>query len=318
MSDGAPPVVAATTAADLSDKAPVEGAEAKPPVEEDELEALLKKKPVKYKAAGKEKTVTSSKDLARLLSRVDGTEAAQTDAARIKQANAEREAKVASLAKMSPRDRLAALKGMGIDPALVREAAEEEIIAEADRAASLSKLSPEERKFREERERFESERQQFERQQHEAREAQEQEAEVARITATGQRLEQVTVKALQLAKVSPDIAPMMLPRIAEVLDRNERLGLGLDEEELAIEVTKEHESMALGWLKGKSPADLHEALEASGLLKPLLLEARDRIRNKNASPFDRAPPAPTNGAPKPQGDDRASLIRAARTFGGPR
>ncbi len=134
-------------------EAPAEGGEAPakvaPKVEEDPLDALLKTKPVKYKAAGKEKTITTSKDLQRLLSRVDGTDTAAAEALKVKQANDAREAKVKSLAKMPKAERLRVLEEMGIPRNVIFEAFEEDVLTSAEKEKAQAQLTPRERELQE-------------------------------------------------------------------------------------------------------------------------------------------------------------------------
>ena len=81
MEGEAAPVEAAPVEA-AKDAAPVEAkAPPKPRTIDDDLEDVLKRHGgLKYKAGGKEKSITAAKDLTRYLSRVDGTEAAAPEA----------------------------------------------------------------------------------------------------------------------------------------------------------------------------------------------------------------------------------------------
>ncbi len=304
--------------------------ETKPRTDDDDFEDLLKKKGgLKYKVAGKEKAVTSAADLRRILSKIDGTEAAAGEALRAKQEAEGIKARVNALAKMRPEERLKALAGMGIDPKHIREAFEQQIVGEDDHQKELAALTPQERAFRAEREAFEAERSEFVQQKEREREEQEQAEYVAKVQQTGERLTKATVGALQKAKIAGEHAPRFLAAIADRLDRNERLGLGLDEDELAEVVVKEHESLADSFYSGLDVPALADKLEGIAIddpeqpgkkttrLKLLMKECARRIRAQHTggqpAPV-RVVPAQSRQSDKPQ--TREELMDAARTFGG--
>ncbi len=304
-------------------------APAKPRTDDDDFEELLKKKGgLKYKAGGKEKSVTSAADLRRLLSRVDGTESAASDALKAKQEAAGIKATLANIAKLPPRERLNAMQAAGIDPKLIREAVEESILDEDERSKAQSHLSPREREMQAAIDRLEGESSALKEREAAAQRQQEEAAYVERVTQTGQRLEKTAIGALQKAKIAGEHAPRFLQAIAERLDRNERLGLELDEDELAEVVMKEHESLADQYygglevtaladkLEGMEIPDPDDATKKTTRLKLLMRECAKRIRTKmggvSSTPTRAALPSASNGKTQTM----AELMDAARTFGG--
>lgn len=330
MSDGAAPAPVAAASEPAEAKEPVEGGEAKqageaPPPKprtiDDDIEDVFKKSGgLKYKAGGKEKSITTAADLKRLLSRVDGTDTAASEALKVKQEREAEKAARAELKKLPPRERLKALQDMGFDAESIRDAAYDIALEEDEKAKRQAGLTPEQRAFLADKEQFESERGQFQATQRQAKEKAEQEAYIQRVTALGDRLEDVVVKAFHKAKIQPGQAPLFLKQgIAEALDRSERLGLGLDESEIADVVMREHEELATGWIKGKSAPDLADVLETTGLAKALMEEFAKRLRAKRGSvPGDYSSttiaraPAQSNGTSM----TAAQKMAAARTFGG--
>ncbi len=307
----------------------------KPRTVDDDIEDVFKKAGgLKYKAGGKEKAVTSAADLRRLLSRVDGTDSAASEALKRTQEADTIKNRLASVAKLPPRERLGALKEAGVDPALIREALEEQILEEDEKARRQQHLTAEQRAFLADKEKFEAERGQYQQQQRQAKEQAEQEAYVQRVIEVGKRLEQVAVGALQRAKIGGEHAQHFLQAIAERLDRNERLGLGLDEGEVADVVMKEQASLARGYYNGVGVSDHADELDSMEMPDPsdpnkkttraklLMQEFARRIRAKqNGTPGPgysvssaTQPPRQSNGASQTV----AEKMAAARTFGGGR
>jgi len=320
MSDDAgAPVEAAPVEAQADPVAPAEAKPPKPRTPDDDFEDLLKKSGgLKYKAGGKEKAITSTADLKRLLSRVDGTESAATEALKAKQEADSIKAQVNALAKMRPAERIKALAGMGIDPKAIREAFEEEILSESDREKQQSNLTPREREYEAKLREREAELEGYREQQEAAKREEEERAYVERVSQTGDRLTKATVGALQKAKITGEHAPHFLNAIADRLDRNERLGLGLDEDELAEAVVKEHETLADQYYGGLDVSALSEKLESQAIadpadpskqttrLKLLLRHEAAKIRaRQNGAPVAR-PSA--NGASPPNGDTVADKL----------
>ncbi len=274
----------------------------KPRTIDDDLEDVLKKHGgYKYKAGGKEKSVTAAADLKRMLSRVDGTDSAASEALKAKQEAEGIKSRLASLKGMKPIERAKALAELVGDERLVEEAYEEVFLSKAEKEKQAAGMTPRERELADALEKRDGELATFRRQQEQADEEQKQAEYVARVTEVGKRLEGVTVAALQKAKVAPEMAPNYIEAIAKRLDRNERLGLGLDENEIADVVMAEQETTAVGWLKGKAAPDLADVLESQGLAKSLMEEFAKRIRAKvnggTASQVQRisGTPPPMNG-----------------------
>lgn len=315
MSDGAAPVAAAPVAA-AEPAAPVEGtAEPKPRTIDDDLEDVLKKHGgYKYKAAGKDKSITAAADLKRMLSRVDGTDSAASEALKIRQESDGLKAKLAGISKLPPRERIAAMEAAGVPRKLLREAIEEEILEEDAKEKQRSHLTQRERELQARLDGQDAELATYKQQQARAKQEQEQAEQVTRINEVGQRLEKVTVAALLKAKITPESSPQFIQAIAARLDRNERLGLGLDEDELADVVMQEQEQGAVGWLKGKAPPDLADVLESSGIAKPLMEEFAKRVRARQG--LGTPTPIRTTSTPAKSDDEtREQKIAAARTFG---
>lgn len=226
-------------------EAPAEAKETKPVVEVDEYEELLKKKPIKYKAGGKEKTITSAKDLYQHLSRVSGVDAAASEALKAKQEAAALKAQKDGIKKLRGAERARAMaEFFEEDPVALREAFAEDILADDEKRQERAKLSERERQMADELEKYKSEHARMQ----EAYEAHEREKEeqalTARVQEVGARLEKVAVGALQKAKIAPEHAPKFLRPIADRFTRNEGLGLELDEDEVAQVVMEEHGQLA--------------------------------------------------------------------------
>lgn len=307
MSDAAGGAVAESAAPTVDSGAePVKTNEApKPRTIDDDLGDVFKKYGGYEYAKGKK--LDSPENLKRMLGRVTGVDSAAAEALKKSQKADALEAKIAQIAKLKGSEMTAAIKSLGLDDKAVRAAFEDEILAEADREKEQQGMSERERQYARRNAEQEAELKTFKQQQEAAKKAQEQEQYVARVTEVGKRLEGVTVAALQRAKIPPESAPHFLQAIAERLDRNERLGLGLDEAELADVVLKEQEDMASGFLKSKASPDLADMLEAQGVAKPLMEEFAKRIRAK-ANGGAVTPIAVSNGQARPQGQTDAEKM----------
>ncbi len=276
MSDGAAAAPAEAPAAE-----PTEGTEVvakpegeKPPPKprtiDDDLEDVFAKHKTgaTYKAGGKEKAAKSWAEAKRVLSFADGAnEAADRAAKQVKEADGLK-AKLAAVAKLRPAERLNALKEAGIDPQVIREAVEESILDEDEKQKAQAHLSPREREYEAKLREREEELTHFRTQQEAAKREQEEAAYVERVTQTGERLNKATLGALQKAKITGEHAPRFLQAIADKLDRNERLGLGLDEDDLAEVVMKEHESLADNYYGGLGLDALSAKLEGAMMDDP--------------------------------------------------
>ncbi len=288
MSEAAAAPVAAAEPSAATEKsttgAPEGGAvTATPPprtVDDDFDDVLKKAGGLTYKANGKEKKVTASADLRRLLSRLDGNDSAIEEANKKAQQYEKWQAQRQGLQNIPARERMKAfdeLLGEGASKS-AREAFEEQILEEAERSKQMERLSPQERHLRDELEKRDNELKGYKTQQEQAAKQQQQEKFMSQVQEIGAHLEKLTVAALTKAKISPDAVPLLLPALAREIERNERLGLGVDENELADRVATEHDNLGIGWMKSKPVPDLADALEASGMSKELMNEFARRIK----------------------------------------
>ncbi len=293
MSDVVAAAVANTTEAQTEsvETKPTEGAApAKARTPDDDFEDLLKKSGgLKYKAKGKEKAVTTVSDLRRLLSSRDEIEAGTSEALKKAQEGDHLRQQLASLKQMRPLERAKALAALVGDEQTVREAYEELFISEDEKAKQDAHLSQREREMKHAIEERDAELQRFRGESERAAKQRQVEEHAARVQEVGQRLEKVAVAALQKAKIQGENAPHFLQAIAERLDRNERLGLGLDESEIADVVMGEHRNLASTFVKGMAPPDLADMLDECGLTKSLCDELARRIRARVAGPQAAAP-----------------------------
>jgi hypothetical protein len=270
------------------------------------LEDVLKKHGgYSYKAAGKDRKIEKASDLRQMASRIGGIDSAASEALKAKQEAEGIKSKLAALEKLPRHERLKALEGIGINPKILREAIEDNILEEDSREKSLAQLST----------------------RAQAEQAQQHEAYAARVNEIGQRLEKVTVGALSKLKIEPAHVPLFMEPIARALDRAERLGLELDEDELAETVMREQETMAdkfYGGLDVGALADKLETMEVEDPAAPgkkttraklLMREYAKRIRAQQAGPVTVPTRVPLQQAQQATGS-REEKIAAARTFGG--
>ncbi len=291
MSDGTAAPAAVETSSETVDSKDTTGAPEKgsasiatpPRSPDDDFDEVLKKAGgLTYKAGGKEKKVTAAADLRRLLSRVDGTDNAAQEASKKLQKYEEWEQRRQSLSSVSPKERaklIDELLGEGASKS-AREAWEDSVLAEAEQAKQLERLSPQERHLKAELEARDAKLKEYQTKEETAKKQQEQDRFVQQVQEIGAHLEKLTVAALTKAKISPDAVPYLLPRLAEEIERSERLGLGTDETELAERVAAEHDNLGLGWLKSKPMPDLIDAFESMGLDKAIKEEFARRIKAK--------------------------------------
>lgn len=312
-------------------KEPIKAKPVKPRTADDDFEDLLKKSGgLKYKTGGKEKTITTAADLKRVLSFADGANEAADRAAKQSKEAESKTATINALAKMRPADRLRALESLGVPKAALIEALEEDVLTDDDKRQELAKLTPEQRALRAERDAFEAERSEFVQQKEREREQQEEHEYLQKVSATGERLTKVTVGALQKAKISGEHAPRFLSAIADRLDRNERLGLELDEGELAEQVMEEHGSLADQFYSGLEIPALAERLSAIEVDDPAkpgaktsrlkLLMRHEAARIKAQMNGGTPPPVRVTPPQQVQNGHRemtiAEKLAAARNFGG--
>ena len=232
MSDAAAPAAPVAPAA----AEPTQAAAPPPaPVEVDpyaEFDNILKTKPVKYKAGGKEKQATSMKELLRKAEMADGLQSRAQELS-------EREAKAAAIMERdtrlrsakTPKERIAILRemaGEGFD-----EAAEEAILERIEREKSLSGLSQTERQAREEAAELKARLAAYEEQESKSKEEAQRAQDEADERQLGDTLATIAVKALTKAGLPREAAPDAGRRLAALMFRAEKLKLPLEPDELA-------------------------------------------------------------------------------------
>ena len=323
--DAAPvePQPSAVVSSPAVEKAPK--AEPKPRTQDDDFEDLLKKSGgLKYKAAGKEKTVTTAAELKRLLSRVGGADEVAGAALKTKSESEGLKSRIDSLAKMRPADRIKALEEIGVPASMLREAIEEQILADDAKHKEREHLTPREREMQQRLEDQEAElskhthaREQWEREQAEEKEA-------AQSGQLYKKISTLAAKALQSHKIAPEHVNRFLPAIAEEIDRKERLGLEYDEQDIAETVVKQHGSLARNYyagldldahleeLRGMECPDPENPGRKTTRLKLMMRAEAKRLRGEKSgasAPVVRQVRAEPNG-------QQMDPIDAARTFGG--
>ena len=193
-------------------------------------------------------------------------------------------------------------------------------------------MSPRERELQAQLEERDNKLAEHERQRQEWESEQEQAKETAQLSQTYDRLSALTAKALQLAKIAPAHAPEFLGSIASEIDRNERLGLDYDENDLAAKVLAKRAEMSRGYYSGldvAALADEFEAMEVEDPAQPgkkttraklLMLEYAKRLRAKHGNGTPIPVSGYTNGTQPPRQQQREMTMEekmdAARTFGG--
>lgn len=237
MSEAAAP--AAPAAQPQATTAPVEGqpapAEAVDPYAE--FDAVLKTKPLKYKAGGKERSVSSMKELLRKAEQADGL---MTKAQEV----AEREARAAAIEERN--NRLRAAKSAKEKVAILREfaggdfdeVAEEAVMERIEREKSMAGLSATERAARQRAEELEAKVAEYEAEKQRIEQERQQQEEEAELKGLRDSLAGTVVKALTAAKLPKEAAPDAGRRLAVLMARSSALGHELTPDELAGEAVK--------------------------------------------------------------------------------
>lgn len=241
MSEAAAP--AAPAAPSSTNTAPAEGQPIAPAVPEDpfaEFDAVLKSKPLKYKAGGKERPVTSVKELLRKAEQADGLMArAQEVAEREARAAAKEERDERLRTAKSTREKLSILREYagqtGVD---LDELAEEAVMERIEREKSMAGLSATERAARQRAEEAEAKLAELEAERQAAAEAQRQQEEEEGLGNLRQTIAGTVVKALQAAKLPKEAAPDAGRRLAVLMAKAQRLGHDLTPDELATEAVR--------------------------------------------------------------------------------
>lgn len=311
MSDEAAPVepASAEQTAPVETKAPEAEPKAKPRTIDDDLEDVLKKHGgYKYKAAGKEKSITAAKDLQQMLSRVGGLDSVASEALKAKEEAAGIKAKISSLVKLKPAERIQALVDMGISKDSITEAFTEDVLASSDKEKARAHLSQRERELEDERDAVKAKLATYEQQKADWEREQEENAHVAKSSALYEKITSIAAKALQKAKIAGQHAPTFLPAIAEEIDRMERLGLDYNEDDIAETVMAERGAMARDYyagldveahleeLRGMEVPDPKDPTKKTTKLKLMLLAEAARIR---ASLAGAVPVATSTITPRP-------------------
>lgn len=241
MSEAAAP--AAPAAPSSTNTAPAEGQPTAPAAPEDpfaEFDAVLKAKPLKYRAGGKERPVSSVKELLRKAEQADGLMAkAQEVAEREAKAAAREERDERLRTAKSTREKLAILREYagqtGVD---LDELAEEAVMERIEREKSMAGLSATERAAKQRAEEAEAKLAELEAERQAAAEAQRQREEEAELGNLRQSLAGTVVKALQAAKLPKEAAPDAGRRLAVLMAKAQQLGHDLTPDELATEAVK--------------------------------------------------------------------------------
>lgn len=234
----------AAPAAPTQNAAPVEGQQAQPAADADpfaEFDAVLKAKPLKYKAGGKERTVASAKELLRKAEQADGLQAKSQELL-------EREARAAAVEERnarlkqakSPRERVAILREFakevgGVD---FDELAEEAVMERIEREQSMSGLSPTERAARQRAEELEAKVAAYEAEKARLEQERQQQEEEAELGSLRQTIAGTVVKALTAAKLPKEAAPDAGRRLAVLMAKSAQLGHDLSPDELAAEAVR--------------------------------------------------------------------------------
>lgn len=313
MSEAATPAAPAAQPQATAEATPAPAAtEAAKPVDPfAEVDAVVSKAGIKYKAAGKEKPVASIRELLRRAEQVDGLQARVMElSAREEKIRAieERDAKLQKA--KTGRERAAILRefaGEAFD-----EAAEEAVWERIQREKSLEGLTPQERAAREEAESYKARLAEFEAKEAARQKAEEDAKEAAELKQLEDSLAGLALKALKAANLPASAAPDAGRRLAFLMARSEQLGLGLEPEELAQEAVA---------MAGRDLKTYAAGLDGDALInwlgedvvrkasKAWLTKMQGGASNLTATP----PPATT--APKPTERMRESPMTAWKKFG---
>lgn len=286
MSDAAAPAPAAETApaAPTPESAPAETPKPVDPLAE--LDERIAKAGLKVKVGGKERPVQSMREALRALERVGGVEARLAEvAAREQQAQAILERETRLKAAKSGRERAAILREFAGDA--FDEAAEEAILERIEREKQMADMTPREREMAQALAEREQRLAAYEAEKQKAEELQRAQAEEAELSELRERLAGVAVKTLQAAGLSKTAAPDAGRRLAFLMSRAQKLGLDLDESDLAPKLIEHARSDTRSYL--------------TGLKGPALLEwlGDDVVREVTRAAVARAEGRPTASLPKP-------------------
>jgi len=310
MSEAAAP--AAPAAPTQATEAAPAASEATKPVDPlAELDVAVSKAGLKYKAAGKEKPVSSIKELLRKAEQADGLQARVMELSQREEKIRAIEERDAKLQKAKTgKERAAILReyaGEAFD-----EAAEEAVWERIQREKTLEGLTPQERAAREEAESYKARLAEFE-----AKEAARTKAEEdAKAEAEYKQLEDsvagLALKALKAANLPAAAAPDAGRRLAFLMARSEQLGLNLEPEELAQEAVA---------MAGRDLKTYAAGLDGDALIgwlgEDVVRKASKAWLNKmqgGASNLSATPP-PATTAPRQTERQRESPITAWKKFG---
>lgn len=202
-----------------------------------EYNAVLKAKPVKYKAGGKEREVSDMSELVRKASMADGFQAKQNELLERQKAIEAHEARAARLKQAkTAKERVAILREFAGDA--FDEAAEEAILERIEREKSRAGLSPAERAAREEAEALQARLAEYEAKEAKAREDAERQAEESEFASLRDTIAMNAVKALQALGLPKSAVPDAGRRLAMMVARAHQLGHNLTPEDLAQEAVK--------------------------------------------------------------------------------
>lgn len=239
MSDAAAP--AAPVAAQPNQAEGEQPAQPQQPVDPfAEFDAVLKAKPVKYKAGGKERVVGSMKELVRKAEMADGMQSRQQELLEREQRAAAKEERDAKLkAAKSPRERVAVLreyaKETGVD---FDELAEEAVLERIEREKSMAGMSEAEKAARREAEELRAQLAEYQSEKQRAEEETKQREEEAEFAELRNTLASHAVKALTAAKLPKEAAPDAVRRLSVLMAKAAENRLPLDPEELANEAVQ--------------------------------------------------------------------------------
>jgi len=328
--DAPAPVEEAPEGAAPAEAAPAAKAPPKPRTIDDDLEDLLRKHGGYEYAKGKK--LGSATDLKRMLGRGHAAGAVESEALKRARVAEERDAKAQELAKMAPRQRLAALKDLGIDPRLIQEGFEEDVLAKLDEEEASKGMSQREREMAATLRAQEEKLTEMGRAERERAEAAEKAQRMEEIEALGQRMEEVAGRVLQAAGIPREHADTFLPGIANRLDRAARLSKlnpdhVFDEQAVVESVIAEREELAdqhYGALSVEKLAEKLGSVEVDDPARPGTKISRLKLlmRHEASKIKARLSGAPQVHSPRPQStngvheETDAEKMARARTFGG--
>lgn len=205
-----------------------------------EYDAVLKAKPVKYKAGGKERTVASMKELVRKAEMADGMQSRQQELLEREQraaAKEERDAKLKSA--KSAKEKVSILreyaKETGVD---FDELAEEAVLERIEREKSMAGMSEAEKAARREAEELRAQVAEYEAQKEQAAKEAQRQAEEAEFAELRNTLAGHVVKALTAAKLPKEASADAVRRLSVLMAKAVEGRMPLDPEELANEAVQ--------------------------------------------------------------------------------